>query len=48
MVWYAVLAKIMIELFAWLFQSVTPRVLEGAGPGELEKTLRERLKEQGW
>ena len=45
---YAFLSKLVIDLIAWLFKPVTPRVLEGAGPGELEKALQDRLEEEGW
>ncbi len=46
--WYTLLAKIVVDLIAWLFKPVTPRVLDGAGPGELEEDLRERLEDEGW
>lgn len=46
--WYVFLAKLVVDLIAWLFKPVTPRVLDGAGPGELEEALRERLEDAGW
>ena len=46
--WYALLAKIVVDLIAWLFAPVTSRVRDGAGPGELEDAFRERLEDEGW
>lgn len=45
---WAFLANLVVGLIAWLSKPVMPKVLDGAGPGELEKTLRERLREDGW
>lgn len=48
MAWYVLISKIVVDLIVWLFKPVTPRVLDGAGPGELEARLRERLEDEGW
>ena len=46
--WYTLLAKIVVDLIKWVFKPVTPPVVEGAGPGELEESLQERLEDEGW
>lgn len=42
------LVKLIVELVAWLFEPVSPRVQDGAGPGELEAALREKIGRDGW
>ena len=48
MSWIPLVVSLVMSLLKWLFMPVTPRVLDGAGPGELEEALQDRLEEEGW
>ena len=45
---WSFLIGLALGIIKWLFSPVMPRVLDGAGPGELEERLRDRLEEEGW
>ena len=48
MSWISLVVSLVMNLLVWLFKPVTPRVLDGAGPGELEDSLQDDLEDQGW
>lgn len=40
--------SLIMEIFKWFAGSARPKMIEGAGPGSLEKRLQDRLKKEGW
>lgn len=48
MSWIPFVVSLVMNILVWIFKSATPRVLDGAGPGELEDRLQEDLEDQGW
>ena len=42
------LIKLILSIFKCIFKSSKPTAEDGQGAGELEKNLRDKIKEDGW
>lgn len=45
---WGALVALIIGLLKWLASSSVPTLTEGAGSGDLEAHLREKIKKDGW
>lgn len=42
------IVSFIIEILKWLFESIKPKTVNGAGSGALEERLRAKVKKDGW